>query len=281
LQSLFYRVYNNLSPKWTKIFILEHDEQQSWTPLQIKIHDSRSSHNVINEQRTSVDGHINQTNASLMGGAGLFGGGRELYKSSDPVMGEVNIEVSEILKKEGQEIKLDLQHGGSIFVHITQSIEPLSSSATTPLQTGYLNCHLRGLDLENIEKGLLGLGAIDPYFVLSKKYTDHINGITKWIPVYRSEHIPNIINPYWHPFSIDLEPLCHNNTSKTLKISLWDYEKRGKDRWLGEVEVTVDWLQQCVTKGGNASRAEALSVYDDEQEEVGLIVILKADIISS
>ena len=85
----------------------------------------------------------------------------------------------------------------SIYVHITQSIEGTkSTSNTNEIQTGQFNCHLRGLDLENIEKGVLGLGAIDPYFELSKKYTDHDNGITRWIPVYRSEHRPNIIVSY-------------------------------------------------------------------------------------
>ena len=82
----------------------------------------------------------------------------------------------------------------SIYVHITQSIEEKSN--TNEKQTGQFNCHLRGLDLENIEKGILGLGAIDPYFELSKKYTDHDNGITRWVPVYRSEHRPNIIVSY-------------------------------------------------------------------------------------
>ena len=91
-----------------------------------------------------------------------------------------------------------LYYFGSIYVHITQSIEgtQFTSNNTNEIQTGQFNCHLRGLDLENIEKGILGLGAIDPYFELSKKYTDHDNGITRWVPVYRSEHRPNIIVSY-------------------------------------------------------------------------------------
>lgn len=165
----------------------------------------------------------------------------------------------------------------SLYVHVTESIE--TETQSRELTTGEFHCHLRGLDLQNIEKGILGLGAIDPYFELSKKYTDHEHGITKWMVVYRSDHIPNIINPYWNPFQISLEKLCHGNLGKELKITVWDYEQGARrDRWLGECDVDVEWLQQSVTKGGNASRDHALSILDEEREEVGLIVVLKAEI---
>ena len=103
----------------------------------------------------------------------------------------------------------------------------------------------------------------------------------RWIPVYRSEHIPNIINPNWQPFGIDLEKLCHGNATKSLKIGVWDYQHRRSNRWLGEVEVSVEMLQKCVTKGGNACREDALSILDEEQDEIGLIVVLKADIVEN
>lgn len=108
----------------------------------------------------------------------------------------------------------------SIYVHITQSIEGTqSTSNTNEIQTGQFNCHLRGLDLENIEKGVLGLGAIDPYFELSKKYTDHDNGITRWIPVYRSEHRPNIIVSYLcHTLHVCLRSFSLLKTYKTYSI---------------------------------------------------------------
>ncbi len=142
-------------------------------------------------------------------------------------------------------------------------------------------CHIRGLDIKNIESGLLGLGAIDPYFELSKKFVDPDHGITRWHVVYRSEHIPNSINPYWSPFEIDIERLCNGDCQgKELKIAVWDYENWGEDRWLAEVEVSVAELRKSVTKGGNASRENALRVEDENEEVMGLLVVLKADIIS-
>jgi len=194
------------------------------------------------------------------------------------MMGEVRVEVGEILGLEGQEVKLDLDEGGCVYVHITESTEKQSTPACRELTAGQFRCHIRGLDLENIEKGIMGLGAIDPYFELSKKYTHPISGIKQWLCVYRSEHIPNIINPYWRPFAMDMEKLCNGNLKKELMISVWDYGSK-KSRWLGEYEVNVDWLMKSVTKGGNASREDALPINNEEMEEVGLLVVLKADVV--
>jgi len=196
------------------------------------------------------------------------GGGR-----SDSKMGEVDVEVGAILRLEGQEKKLALNEGGSIFVHITESI--------TGQDDGIFSCHIRGLDIKNIERGFFGLGAIDPYFELKKKYVDANHGITRWHTVYRSEHIPDTINPYWNPFHIDLERLCHNNLGKELKLSVWDKECKGGDRWLGAVEVSVEEFQTSVTRGGNANRELALRVENEEQEIMGLLVVLKAEIVPS
>lgn len=128
----------------------------------------------------------------------------------------------------------------------------------------------------------LGLGAVDPYFELSKKYL--VDGMPKWDVVYRSEHMRNIVNPYWKPFKLNLEKLCNCNLRKELKITLWDYESKRKPRLIGELPVSIDMLRQNVTIGGNANRKRALSfrdkVGDADEEEVGLLVVIKADIIS-
>ena len=79
-----------------------------------------------------------------------------------------------------------------------------------------------------------------------------------------------------------MEKLWHGNFSKELKIAVWDQQdgaKRNSDRWLGECGVTVEWLMKCVTKGGNASREDELCVSrDKKQEEIVLIVVMKAEI---
>ncbi|KAL7465132.1 hypothetical protein ACHAXS_005452 [Conticribra weissflogii] len=257
-------IKNNLNPRWMTIFTLEHDESNGWTPLRITVHDGIAE-NLLHHSKENISRNGAQPNAVLPLPS------RSVKEGTK--MGEVDIEVGEILKMEGQEKKIDLNEGGSLFVHITKSQQGSD--------TGMFICHIRGLDIKNIESGLLGLGAIDPYFELSKKFVDPDHGITRWHVVYRSENIPNSINPYWSPFEIDIERLCNGDCQgKELKIAVWDYENWGEDRWLAEVEVSVAELRKSVTKGGNASRENALRVEDENEEVMGLLVVLKADIIS-
>lgn len=47
-------------------------------------------------------------------------------------------------------------------------------------RTGHVTMHLRGLDIKNIEPGLLGLGRSDPFFEIAKKHADHAAGVVSW-----------------------------------------------------------------------------------------------------
>ncbi|KAL9189791.1 hypothetical protein ACHAXT_009466 [Thalassiosira profunda] len=270
---------DNLSPQWTTIFYVDHDADRAWTPLKIAIYDSRkSAEKRMNPNRRRSDS-VRSTELAALPVPRTFGL-PSLYNTGDPPMGEINLEVGEVLQMEGQEAKLELDTGGYLFVHITESIDEQSRRKSEDPASGNFSCHIRGLDLENIEKGFLGLGAIDPYFELSKKYVDPRSGVVRWHVVYRSEHKPDIINPYWHPFCIDVEKLCHGDMDRELKLSVWDHQRGAmKNRWLGECIVSANILRQSVTKGGNASREWALSILDEEKEEKGLVVVLKADVV--
>lgn len=253
---------NTLSPRWATIFTVEYDEAREWTPLRITIRDSREYRH-----------HKMRTNNDSLNVRHLL---KSAFSSSqDGRMGEVDVEVGEILSMDGQELKCVLNEGGWLYVHVTPSIP---SQYRGQLLSGVFHAQIRGLDFKNIESGLLGLGAIDPYFELSKRYHDPKSGITRWHLVYRSESIHNIINPYWDPFQIDISWLCHGDLNRELKLSVYDYEKKSSDRWLGEVEVTVQELMASVTREGNASRDGALRVVDGRGEVVGLIVVLKAEV---
>lgn len=268
----------NLDPQWTHIFAIEHDESQSWTPLRITIFDCRhpppppaSAHAHEGHASASVIAQFLPRLPSSLGPA-----------SSDPMMGEVDVEVAEILSMAGQEVKLDLKQGGCIYVHVTESMAPNTQTTgeARSVAGALFACHLRGLDFENIEAGILGLGAIDPYFELSKEYRHPVSGITRWQCVYRSESIPNIINPYWQPFQMDLEKLCHGDMQKWLKLVVWDKQGgRLRDRFLGECQTSARRLLDGVTQGGNANRENALCVLDEEMNETGKIVVLRADLV--
>jgi len=258
---------SNLDPRWTEVFTIERNS--SHTPLRITIFDSRNPP----PPPFSAHTHESVTSKSI----------RSLehrHSISDPMMGEVDVEASEILNMDGQEKKLDLKQGGRIYVHITEDVDPnnQNTGSRASVETIF-SCHLRGLDFENIESGCLGLGAIDPYFELSKKYCHSSSGITRWYCIYRSEHLPNIINPYWQPFKIELEKLCHGNLQHELRLVVMDKQAgRLHDRFIGECEMNVRFLMDCVTKGGNANREDAFDILNEEMETTGKVVVLKADL---
>lgn len=63
-----------------------------------------------------------------------------------------------------------------IFVDIQESIQGSTQ--------GYMKLHLRGLDIKNVEPGLMGLGRSDPFFEISKKNSDHASGVVRWyVPI--------------------------------------------------------------------------------------------------
>ena len=55
---------------------------------------------------------------------------------------------------------------------------------------GHIKLQLRGLDIKNVEPGLLGLGRSDPFYELAKKNADPTKGIVRWyVGVERSVYV--------------------------------------------------------------------------------------------
>jgi hypothetical protein len=55
---------------------------------------------------------------------------------------------------------------------------------------GSITLHIRGLDIKNVEPGIMGLGRSDPFFELARKNADHATGVVRataeLIEAYRS-----------------------------------------------------------------------------------------------
>jgi hypothetical protein len=46
--------------------------------------------------------------------------------------------------------------------------------------SGLCTLYLRGLDIKNVEPGIMGLGRSDPFFEVSRKNADHAAGVVRW-----------------------------------------------------------------------------------------------------
>ncbi len=146
---------------------------------------------------------------------------------------------------------------------------------------GSVEFQFRAMDVKNIDRGFLRLNSTDPFFEISKKYSDPIAGLSKWIPVARSDYKKDHLNPYWDPFKIDLEELCNCDLKNLVKISLYDWENSQKHKLVGSVEITVDKLIKRKTSRGNADKESAIkirSTEDGTRGPVAYLVVLKADL---
>mmetsp|Transcript_57977 Transcript_57977/g.141660 ORF Transcript_57977/g.141660 Transcript_57977/m.141660 type:complete len:196 (-) Transcript_57977:624-1211(-) len=159
-----------------------------------------------------------------------------------------------------------------LYCHIQKSTLGPSSVS------GYFSLHIRGLDMKNVEPGPFGLGRSDPFFEIAKKDADHTTGQFKWNVVYRSEHIPNTLNPYWKPCRIGLEELCYGQLDFPLKISIFDHNDNLSHKLIGEFETSIPDMQNRLSIKGNADRDRAIGLSQEYSQTVfGLLCILKAD----
>ena len=139
-----------------------------------------------------------------------------------------------------------------------------------------MKLQMRGLDMKNVEGGLLGLNRSDCYFVLEKKLIDHSSGITRWKPIYRSNHIKDSLNPYWDAFYVDAEMLCNLDLDWPLRIVVLDHDKKSRHKEVGSVEVTPSaMMRQKSADGNNADRDNAFQLNNG----AGRICVLAADIV--
>lgn len=188
------------------------------------------------------------------------------------LIGAVVIEPTEVFQSQGHTQVLSLESGkATISVSVNES---------NPRQRGTLKMHLRGLDIRNVEPGLLGLGRSDPFFEISKKDADHSSGQVRWNVVYRSEHKPDHLNPLWKEFDIDLEALCNGDLNYPMRIEVHDHNKSGRHTKIGACETTVANMIENIAVKGNADRDKAFELYreGDPEDAHGQICVLKAEI---
>lgn len=193
----------------------------------------------------------------------------------DVLLGQANCEATEVFSSPGHVQVRSLSTGRGT---VTISLQPSQAGSGEKLQL-----QLRGLDIRNVEPGLLGLGRSDPFFEIAKKNADHAAGIVGWNVVYRSKHIPNHLNPYWDSFTMSLEDLCTGDLDLPLLVMVKDHQQyRGRHRLIGQFETTVRSLMDRIAVKGNADREKAFdlqSVDNDKNQSVGLVVVLTARIL--
>lgn len=98
--------------------------------------------------------------------------------------------------------------------------------------------------------------------------------------VFRSETMHDNLNPYWKKDEVSLEALCYGKLDWPLKITVFDWQKNGKHRIIGQSVTSIAELQSNVAKKGNADRTNAIPLKKENKVKTnGLLVVLKFDIV--
>ena len=97
--------------------------------------------------------------------------------------------------------------------------------------------------------------------------------------MYRSEHIEDNLNPFWRETSLSLEEICYGDMDWPLKITVLDHNSNGRHENIGELETTLNQLQERISIKGNADRDQAiLLTRTGKLKTYGLICVLKANV---
>uniref|UniRef100_A0A7S2L7B2 C2 domain-containing protein n=1 Tax=Leptocylindrus danicus TaxID=163516 RepID=A0A7S2L7B2_9STRA len=191
---------------------------------------------------------------------------------------------------EGIGIEEMLERGQSSYrMNEDNLLDLITERQNLDRERGYMKLQIRGLGLKNVERGLLQ-GLSDPFFEIWKSHkivanqsaaTTGVPGDAQtliWSLCYRSNHIPNHVNPTWEPFEIDTAILCNGDMYRDIKIVVYDWEQSGNHRVIGNIRTRARELESRVCVHGNGDVSRALPMLSKGKSQ-GSLIILKADFI--
>ena len=219
-----HRVKNSLCPRWTETIQIEYKSGETM-PFEVCIYDETSKAQV------------------------------------NKAMGVARFEVGAVLASHGNLQFKKLPQGGVLYCRIT---------TVASYSVGTLQLYLRGVDLKNVD-GLFGKS--DPFVEISAQVNVARGLGMTWQPLFRSKQVMDDLNPIWEPCLIDLNRLLEhmgdgerwrslvegndydNKDTKQMEevkqqpllIAVYDWEKSGRHKCLGQFETTVQALLNAET----------------------------------
>jgi len=158
---------------------------------------------------------------------------KEKHKNSDNLgkhkeIAQSKFELGSILGSPGNINAKSVSSGGIVYASVEESA----------FDARKLLLAVRGRKLANVENTLFGKS--DPFFeIYAKKHSPHGDS---WDAVYRSEYIRSNLSPEWKAASVSIETLCGSDLDRPIKISVFDFSKKGIFTPMGSCETTVNDL---------------------------------------
>ncbi|KXZ56647.1 hypothetical protein GPECTOR_1g583 [Gonium pectorale] len=127
--------------------------------------------------------------------------------------------------------------------------KPSTKSLLVMLAEEVSNCkdlyrfQLGASNLRNVER----VGRSDPFLQISRMKED---GIT-WLPVYKTAVRKNNLNPVWDEITVRATQLNNGDLMCPLKLEVFDYERNGSHRLLGQVTTNTERMLEMGSQHGS------------------------------
>ncbi len=60
-----------------------------------------------------------------------------------------------------------------------------------------------------------------------------------WSIVWKNNHIDSTLNPRWSETKLSIVLLCNGDIDRPLRVTIWDWEKSGRHKFMGRVDTSV------------------------------------------
>lgn len=153
-------------------------------------------------------------------------------------LGYAEFTLSELLTCRERQFTINLKqkNGQPTKSLVTLTVEEMSN-ANSLVHIGFC-----GTNLANMER----LSKSDPFIEICRLQEDG----QSWLPVFKTEVIPNNLDPTWRKISVSAVQMCNGDYNRSLKLRVFDYEVNGKHRLIGEVETTLELLSKVKADEG-------------------------------
>lgn len=187
--------------------------------------------------------------------------------SSDKTIGTMNCSLSEIIATSGQTVtKLltDAKTTNSFIKVVAQEVTGTNNK---------LHIHFIGEKLDKKDM----FGKSDPFVRISRAQENN-----DFILVHQTEVVKKNLNPIWRPFEIPMQKLCNNDAQRVLLFQCYDWDKNGKEDYIGCFKASV----QDVIDEMKENQEARFSLINDKKKSKsksyknsGCIVFKQCDII--
>ena len=166
--------------------------------------------------------------------------------SDHDFLGHVEVSLAEIVAAQSKGFSRNLNGKGGAIQILSEEVSNNKDEVTFTFTASNLD-----------KKDLFGKS--DPYLEISRSTESN-----KDVVVHRTEVIMSNLNPRWKQFTIPVRNLCAGDDQRSLKFSVYDWDRGGSHDFIGSFHTTLERLKQ-----GPGPHNQYDCIHQDKQRKKG------------